>query len=60
MDRRYRTIAVTLDEAVSFEEAQAMVQAIRMLRGVDDVRLVEVGVPMPRTVPRAHPAVFEP
>lgn len=60
-DRRYRTLYVVLDEAVSFEEAQSMVRAIRMLRGVEDARLVEPYTP-PREAlhPYFDPAVFEP
>jgi hypothetical protein len=59
-ERRYRVISVTLDEAVSFEEAQALLYALRMLRGVDQVHLVEPP-PCPRALRKpCEPSLFEP
>lgn len=63
MDRRYRILTVVLDEAVSFEEAQATMRAIRMIRGVQEARLLDIPmVSMPgRDLYReVDPALFEP
>ena len=43
--RRYRTVTVVLDEDVCFDEAQATLRAILMLRGVSEAHLNAIFTP---------------
>ena len=63
LERRYRTVTVVLDEAVGFEEAMAVVRAIRQIRGVDEAHLNQVPGGSERSSPpsvRTDPASLEP
>lgn len=61
--RGYRTITLILDEYVSFEEAAAVLRACRMIRGISEAHLNDLGgleLRAPSAHPQTDPAQLEP